>query len=382
MTIAYVQTTHATNTTGTLVTPAFGSATVAGRLIVVMIADDSGNTTTVSSVTDNKGNTYAKVFGVTYPSLQCWYSVIGTGGSGHTISVAWSTAATGHVSAIAQEFSGLTGPSPLDTFVQADGSGVNASSGATGVPSGANSLVVVGATNDSTTANAISLGPVTQGGKNTVGATTDTNCSNHMNGSKFTVAATGGFLSSISINIGTTVAASPNNSGQIALYTDSAGVPGTLVASSASQALTANAWNTFPLSATLTANATYWLMFNTNGLTASDNNLRYDSAAAGTSRSASQAFGTWPGTFPSSSAAAVQYSMYASYTQFSNLDQVTTAFANLGMCSKVINSPVAQTGTMTLASTASWLCATVIFKETSTNTGPTPAVLGGFFLSH
>jgi hypothetical protein len=85
---------------------------------------------------------------------------------------------------------------------------------------------------------------------------------------------------------------------QVAVYTDAAGQPGTLVASSATGTLIGDAWNTISISASLAANTTYWLMYNTDAASSTQNNMAYDPAPAGTSAYAAQLFGTWPATFP------------------------------------------------------------------------------------
>ncbi len=73
------------------------------------------------------------------------------------------------------------------------------------------------------------------------------------------------------------------------------GTPGALVASSASQAIVPDAWNTArsPPSA---ANTAYWLAYNTNGSSASTNNIRLAPGTANQMRWRSHVFGTWPAT--------------------------------------------------------------------------------------
>jgi hypothetical protein len=68
--------------------------------------------------------------------------------------------------------------------------------------------------------------------------------------------------------------AAPNNKCQVAIYTDAAGKPGTLIASSGPVTLQPGSNNSvgaptsIPLSATLAANTTYWLVALTNGVAA------------------------------------------------------------------------------------------------------------------
>ena len=85
-------------------------------------------------------------------------------------------------------------------------------------------------------------------GNPTPGTVTDSGDSNFINGSRFTMPSTGGTASSLSVYVAA-VAAAPNNNYQAAIYTDSAGKPALLVASSGTGTLSPNAWNTLPLSA-------------------------------------------------------------------------------------------------------------------------------------
>jgi hypothetical protein len=129
-------------------------------------------------------------------------------------------------------------------------------------------------------------------GRDQVGAQTDSGAQNYMNGSRFVNGGATHGVTSMSVYLR---GVSGGNQYQMAIYTDNAGVPGTLVASTASGTLTANAWNTLAISATLNSDTAYWLMYNTNG----DNNLSFDAGAAnqGGWSSGSTPFGTWPGTF-------------------------------------------------------------------------------------
>jgi hypothetical protein len=86
--VAYSLSQSTTAKTGTgaasLTSNAFGSNTVAGQLVVVFV---SVFNTTISSVTDNKSNTYT-LAGTTITAgnsrVAIYYSFITTGGSGHT----------------------------------------------------------------------------------------------------------------------------------------------------------------------------------------------------------------------------------------------------------------------------------------------------------
>jgi len=92
-----------------------------------------------------------------------------------------------------------------------------------------------------------------------------------MNGSRITTGAQSIAVRSMSVFVATIDSAVANSSYQLAIYTDNAGRPGTLVASTTSGTLVTNSWNTRYITTTLAPNAAYWLMYNTNGRTASVN---------------------------------------------------------------------------------------------------------------
>lgn len=110
------------------------------------------------------------------------------------------------------------------------------------------------------------------------------------------------------------ISAAPNNQYQLAIYTDSGGGPGTLVAQSASGQLTANAWNTLPISASPSPNTSYWLVYNTNGADPSVNNMAYSNGDTSAWRNASTPFGAWPAAFGSASVVSTTSSIYMTYT--------------------------------------------------------------------
>lgn len=63
----------------------------------------------------------------------------------------------------------------------------------------------------------------------------------------------------------------------------------------------------------VTANAYYWLAYNTNGTSGNSNNLRYDSRGFG-GLDYSRVFCTWPSTFGTpSGTVAVNLSIYANF---------------------------------------------------------------------
>ncbi|MFD9124963.1 Ig-like domain-containing protein [Kitasatospora sp. NPDC059571] len=147
----------------------------------------------------------------------------------------------------------------------------------------------------------------------TVGSATDAGDSNYINTTRYVTGSSGGTVSSISVHVGT-VAAAPNNQYQVAVYADASGKPGALVASSSSGTLTANAWNTLPLTAALSANTAYWLAYNTNGNSSAVNNLHYNSGGTSGYGTGGRAFGSWPSSFGALSSENVTFSIYATYT--------------------------------------------------------------------
>ncbi|MFC5641244.1 Ig-like domain-containing protein [Kitasatospora cinereorecta] len=150
-------------------------------------------------------------------------------------------------------------------------------------------------------------------GTNTVGAATDSGDSNYLNASRYVTGAAGGTVTSMSVYVGA-VAPAPNNQYQVAIYTDSAGRPGSLVSSSGAGTLTADSWNTVPLTATLAPNTPYWLAYNSNGNGATVNNLKYASGGTSGYSTGGTAYGTWPSSFGAVSTGSLNYSIYATYT--------------------------------------------------------------------
>ncbi len=161
------------------------------------------------------------------------------------------------------------------------------------------------------------LTPVPGGGKvlgyAKAGGNVDVNDANYINGSKFTMGVTGGLVTSMSVFVAS-VDTAPHNQYQLAIYTDNNGVPGGLVAKSGTGVLSANAWNTLPITASLIAGRTYWLMYNTNGTTMLVNNMKFDYSNYGKEAYSTNpvAFGNWPQTFPAATLGNLKFSIYAS----------------------------------------------------------------------
>jgi len=128
------------------------------------------------------------------------------------------------------------------------------------------------------------------------------------------MAGQNGTVNSMSVFIASPISASPNNQFQVAIYADNNGTPGALIASSVSQTIVPDAWNTAPISTPVTANTYYWLAYNTNGLAANANNLRYDAGGATSTWITSEPFATWPATYgPIGGTSSYSASMYASF---------------------------------------------------------------------
>src|SRR5512135_3165189 len=91
----------------------FASAVTSGDLIVVATSSwNSTNTASVSSVTDNKGNTYTKVLesaGTGGEPLAVWYAKNVAGGSTFTVSA--STTANSLITVAIHEYSGFAAAS-------------------------------------------------------------------------------------------------------------------------------------------------------------------------------------------------------------------------------------------------------------------------------
>jgi beta-glucanase (GH16 family) len=150
-------------------------------------------------------------------------------------------------------------------------------------------------------------------GNTTAGSLTDYGDANHLNGSRFKTGSTGGTLTSMSAYVAA-IGSSPNNKYQLAIYADSGNQPGALIAKSASGTLVANSWNTLPITATITANTNYWLMYNTNGSNLTKNNLKYANGGTGGYTTNGATFGTIPSPFGAFTGNTLSFSIYGTYT--------------------------------------------------------------------
>jgi len=161
---------------------------------------------------------------------------------------------------------------------------------------------------------ALAAGAGTTLGYTQVGGSQDTYDSFNMDGSKVTTGPQGAQIVSMTAYVGAIDPTPANDRFQTAIYADSNGSPGALVASSATGTLVANGWNTVAITATLAPNATYWLMYNANGSAGQYDNLAYDTGPTGSGAyytSANQQYGVWPATFGASSSVNNLYSLYA-----------------------------------------------------------------------
>lgn len=360
-------------------TVSFASATGSGQLVVVTISNDSGGLLS-TGVSDNLGNTYTRALSGGAQTLEIWFSVLTTGSATHTVSVAWSTASIGRTTVAAQVFAGFTGNTPLDTIASSTGTSTTASSGTTGTPSTSSSLVVAAASGSAATGAAMLLGPPLTYGLASAGSLTDSGASNYLNASKITTVG-GGYASAISVYVGATIGTSPADQFQCAIYADSGGVPGTLIGVTSPGTLVANSLNSLPIDVQLAPATSYWLVYNTNGTNSSQNNLKYNNGGTSVSSSASTSFGTWPSPFGSTSAAAVTFSIFITYTEYGNLSTLGASGSSVGMASKTTTATTAQTGTMTLTTSQLWRAGAVVFKEVSSSGGgANVAVTTGTFL--
>ncbi len=117
MAIAFVKQDSNGGGSGTT-TCTFVGSTTSGNLIVVGISIED-STSTVSSVTDSKGNTYQAATSIsavwnTNRRIQIYYAYNITGGASHTVTVTISGGST-RVNAVVNEYSGaLASANPLD----------------------------------------------------------------------------------------------------------------------------------------------------------------------------------------------------------------------------------------------------------------------------
>ncbi len=186
-------------------------------------------------------------------------------------------------------------------------------------------------------------GASTQLGYTTVGGTANSGGQNIMKSQRIYSGSVASTLQSISIYYGT-AQSSPNNKYQVAIYTDSAGAPDTLIASSGDNTITGSSWNTASLSASLSASTYYWVVVNDNGTNSSLNNTYYTLGNDSTNYIyKTQSYGTWPGSFgsPTGNNNLAKMSIYANIVPNSNTSFALMADLN-GQIGIGTNSPQAS----------------------------------------
>ena len=225
------------------------------------------------------------------------------GPSGVTVSI--SPTATTVASGGTQQFTAsVVGSTNMAVTWTASAGSISSSGLFTAPTVSANTTVTVTATSQADTSRTASAtvivtpsAPPNTFGYAVQGATVGTTMSNSVLATRYQMASQNATVTSMSVFIASPISAAPNNQFQVAIYADNNGTPGALIASSASQAIVPDAWNTASISAPVTANAYYWLAYNANGLAANANNLRYDVGGATSTWISSESFGTWPVTF-------------------------------------------------------------------------------------
>jgi IPT/TIG domain-containing protein len=150
--ISFVQVKSAVANSGGSIAVTYPGAQTAGNLNVVAVMwGDS--TSTVSSVTDSKGNSYTLAVGptrITGVTQSIYYAKNIVGGS-NTVTVTFNqTAAFPNVNVL--EYSGLSTTNPLDVFSSASGSGTTANSGAATTTSANELIFGAGSTSNAFTA--------------------------------------------------------------------------------------------------------------------------------------------------------------------------------------------------------------------------------------
>ncbi len=145
-----------------------------------------------------------------------------------------------------------------------------------------------------------------------IGTLTDSNNSNRMHCNKYP-APSAGVITSMSAYVGSVN--EENRLYSLAVYADSSGAPGALLGAGANGTLTANSWNTLPVSATVVAGSNYWFCYNSNSAYGPDNNLKYTPGSTPIAHKV-QTFGTWPSPFGTpGGTSANTYSLYATVSQ-------------------------------------------------------------------
>ncbi len=204
-------------------------------------------------------------------------------------------------------------------------------------------------------------------GNTNIGTRTDDSNRNAL--SAFPVTATeDGTAISMSVYIANAEAGSQYS---LAIYSDAAGSPGTLIANTANQTISSTGWYTAPLAANLTAGTTYWLTYNTTSVNSGKNVLSYTDGT-GTYKWHLQTFGTWPASFGTvnGTATGVIPSLYVTYTKPA---PVTATSGTPSTTFTIGSTIVVSQGPINIRSNAS-LTASIVG---SPNTGDQGLILAG-----
>lgn len=143
MVAAFVQSTTASESANATPLTTSAITTTSTNLLVAGISYDSGTLNTITGITDSKGNTWLKAIELDAAALlSLWYCAGITGGSGHTLTIAYNDGVGSAISCVLQEFSGVATSSPLDKTISAQGTSAAPSSGATATTTQADELVI------------------------------------------------------------------------------------------------------------------------------------------------------------------------------------------------------------------------------------------------
>ncbi len=207
-------------------------------------------------------------------------------------------------------------------------------------------------------------------GLTTIGSIADSGDSNYLNGSKVTTPSAGAQVSSMSVYVDSIDSLVANQSYQLAIYDDGAGQPGALVATSLAGTLVANTWNTVAITATLQPSHAYWLMYNTNGRTASVNNMRFNNGSAGQGVYSNPpvSFGTWPAAFPSPTVTSSVCSLYLTYAPPADTTPPTVTAVTPANGATGVSSATTATATFSEAINAATLTtSTFVLRDPGNN---------------
>ena len=159
----FIQTATGTETTGTgfFLSNAFASSTTGGHTIILTVVNDSAVIGTTQNVTDTAKDPFIKIKDViSGTDLTIWYATSTTTQAGNKIGVTYNSANTSNASVVAQEFSGIFVPTPLDQSATSSALGVASTSisiGPTATTTQASELVV-GAMGYNVTSTTITAG--------------------------------------------------------------------------------------------------------------------------------------------------------------------------------------------------------------------------------